>query len=593
MGAETIQGRAEALRNLMRERGIAAYLVPSTDAHQSEYVPAWWRRREWISGFTGSAGDVVITLNEAWLWTDSRYYLQASEQLEGSGFQLMKSGMPDVPKISEWLATSLQRGDRVGFDPEVLSRKMHTDLEEDLSRRGIELLPVEGNLIDAIWTDRPAVSNRSVRVLEEIYAGEPVGDKLDRVREKMKEMGADVHILSSLDGIAWLFNLRGEDVDYNPVFLSHAAVTSESAFLFIDEQKVSESVRSTVSGLFELRPYDAISEFVDNCESDGQVVWADPEATSHTLTPKTGVHQRSPVIDLKAAKNPVELNGFRKCHIEDGVAMIAFIRWLEEQVPGGQLTEMSAARQLLSFREEREGFMGASFNTISSYGPHAAINHYSVTDASNIPLGSDSLYLVDSGGQYQCGTTDITRTFCFGQPIDEQIEMYTRVIRGHIALATLAFPEGTFGKQLDLAARKPLWEVGKNYGHGTGHGIGHYLNVHEGPVSISPRGNDVALAVGNVISNEPGYYDEGSYGIRIENLLAVVPDSELSRNGQSFLKFENLTRCPIATNLIDVALLDEDERTWINDYHRVVEEALSPHLDEPGRRWLEERTRPI
>ena len=237
--------------------------------------------------------------------------------------------------------------------------------------------------------------------------------------------------------------------------------------------------------------------------------------------------------------------------------------------------------------------MGASFNTISSYGPHAAINHYSVTDASNIPLGSDSLYLVDSGGQYQCGTTDITRTFCFGQPIDEQIEMYTRVIRGHIALATLAFPEGTFGKQLDLAARKPLWEVGKNYGHGTGHGIGHYLNVHEGPVSISPRGNDVALAVGNVISNEPGYYDEGSYGIRIENLLAVVPDSELSRNGQSFLKFENLTRCPIATNLIDVALLDEDERTWINDYHRVVEEALSPHLDEPGRRWLEERTRPI
>ena len=590
---ETIRGRVEALRHLMRDRGASAYLVPSTDAHQSEYVPAWWRRREWISGFTGSAGDVVVTLDDARLWADSRYYLQASDQLAGSGIELMKSGMPDVPKLSEWLASTLCKGDRVGFDPDVLSRKTHTDLLEDLSRKGIELLPIEENLVDEIWTDRPAISNRPVRVIEEMHAGEPARDKLNRVREKMMEMGADVHILSSLDGIAWLFNLRGEDVDYNPVFLSHAAVTAESAFLFVDGRKANDAVRAVLSDQVELRPYEAISSFVDACESDGKVVWADPEATSHDLTPTSGIHRRSPVIDLKAAKNPVELNGFRKAHIEDGVAMVAFIRWLEEQVPGGRLTEMSAAEQLLSFRKEREGFVGASFGTISSYGPHGAINHYSVTDASNIPLGLDSLYLVDSGGHYRCGTTDITRTFCFGQPTDQQIEMYTRVLKGHIALATLSFPEGTFGKQLDLAARKPLWDVGRNYGHGTGHGIGHCLNVHEGPISISPRGQDVGLAVGHVISNEPGYYEDGVYGIRIENLLAVIPDSENAGSGQSFLKFENLTRCPIATDLLDVSLLDEVERAWLNDFHKTVQDALSPRLEATGQQWLATRTAPI
>ncbi len=593
MSTDSITDRIDALRDLMRDEGVAAFLVPSTDEHQNEYVPAWWRRREWISGFTGSAGDVVVTTVDAKLWTDSRYHLQAAEQLKGSGVELMKIGRPDVPTLAEWLASTLSRDERVGFDPDVLSRRVHSDLLEELSRKGIELHPLERNLVDKIWTDRPDVSNRSVRVLEETYAGEPVRDKLTRVREKMAEAGADVHILSSLDAIAWLFNLRGDDVDYNPVFLAHAAVTSDSAYLFINERKLNGDVRAALDGDVEIRPYEAVGAFVASCQSDALLIWADPEATSHNLAPEKGVEKRSPVVDLKAVKNPVELNGFRRAHIEDGVAMVAFIRWLEEHVPAGDVDEMRAAEKLLSFRRKGNGFVGASFGTISSYGPHGAMNHYAVSNESNIPLGTDSLYLVDSGGQYSYGTTDITRTFCFGKPTHEQVEMYTRVLKGHIAICTLSFPEGTFGRQLDLAARKPLWEAGRNYGHGTGHGIGHYLNVHEGPISIGPRGQEVALATGHVISNEPGYYEDGAYGIRIENLLAVVPDPDRSAGDQAFLKFENLTRCPIATNLVDVSLLDQDERAWLNDFHRIVRESLSPHLDTPGQQWLSERTEPI
>jgi len=583
-----IPSRIDALRALMHDLRISAFLVPSTDAHQNEYVPAWWRRREWLTGFTGSAGDAVVTLGDARLWTDSRYYLQAEEQLVNSGITLMKSGTPGVLKMSEWLGSTLGKGDRVGFDPDVLSRKTYNELSEDLASEHVELIPVEENPIDEIWTERPTVSSRPVRVLGEASAGEPVRDKLNRVRERMHTEGADVHVSSSLDGIAWLFNLRGEDVDYNPVFLSHAAVSMESAYLFIAEDKVDSSVRAELEGLVELRPYGEISDFLQDCQAQQLRVWADPAAVSHRLAPETGVLSRSPVTELKAVKNPVELNGFRRAHVEDGIAMVEFIRWLEEQVPQGQVTEVSAAEYLLRCRQKRDGFVGPSFNTISSYGPHGAMNHYAVTEDSNIPLGRDSLYLVDSGGQYEFGTTDITRTFCFGDPSPQQVEMYTRVLKGHIGIATLSFPQGTDGKQIDLAARRPLWDAGKNFGHGTGHGIGHYLNVHEGPVSISPRSQDVAFAVGHVVSNEPGYYEDGDYGIRIENLLAVVPDDDTS--GLPFLKFENLTRCPIASNLIDVGLLDATERAWINAFHQTVDEALTEHLDDSSRHWLSERT---
>lgn len=592
-----IPARLDALREQMKQAGVAAYLIPSTDAHQSEYVPDCWQRRQFISGFLGSAGDVVVTHDQAGLWTDSRYYLQAESQLEGSGITLFKSGLPGVPTIEAWLGDVLEKGETLGVDPRLTGIKSSEKMAEELKDKGLALQYVDENLIDAIWQDRPSPSSAGIRVLEEVHTGEPVEAKLERLRDRMSKASATSHVVTALDAIAWLFNLRGSDVDYNPVFIANAAVTPSDAILFVDETKLTDRAREHLAGIVQVRPYADIAPFLQNEGESGGTVWFDETSTNRWLWDLASGRgkrvERSPVATFKAIKNATELSGIRKAHLIDGVAMVKFLMWLEASVGTDPVTELSAASQLLAFRKEGEGFVGPSFPTISAYGPHGAIAHYSVDTDSDIPLGKDSLYLVDSGGQYQFGTTDITRTLCFGEPTDEQKEMFTRVLRGHIDLGTLVFPEGTTGQHIDLAARRPLWDARRNYLHGTGHGIGHYLNVHEGPISISGKAQPVELAPGHVLSNEPGYYEPGSYGIRIENLVTVVQDDAPSSGPQPFLKFETLTRCPIQTDLIVPEILGEEARHWLNAFHKDVRASLTPSLDPEAAAWLERKTEPI
>ena len=589
-----IPSRLTALREQMRAHGIHAYLVPSTDAHHSEYVPSCWQRRPWISGFTGSAGDVVVTLESAGLWTDGRYYQQAATQLEGSGIILFKSGQPDVPKMVSWLLEQLNSGERLGVDPRVLGIKAAESLGSELDRGEIELTFIPDNLVDVIWEDRPSPSTAPVMVMPERHAGESVESKLGRLRKQMAEAKVDTHVITAMDAIAWLCNLRGSDVDFNPVFISYAAVSVSDAYLFVDEAKLDDAVVASLSGLVKIRPYADIEPFLTS-ETAGKV-WLDEESANHWIAGLVGERavsvERSPVVEFKAIKNRTEMSGIRLAHIIDGVAMVRFLKWMEEVVGREPVSELSAAGKLLAFREEGEGFVGPSFPTISAYGPHGAIAHYSVDEKSDIPIETNSLYLVDSGGQYTFGTTDITRTVCYGEGTDEQKEMFTRVLKGHIDLTTLSFPDGTTGQHIDVAARRPLWEAGRNFHHGTGHGIGHYLNVHEGPISISGRAAAVKLAEGHVISNEPGYYREGAFGIRIENLVTVVADEDRSSD-QAFYKFETLTRCPIESALIVPEVLGEDGVTWLNDFHRVVRESLQDQLDPDTANWLENKTQPI
>ena len=595
--ATPVPERLALLRDQMRRVGVHAYLVPSTDAHQSEYLPACWQRRHWISGFTGSAGDVVVTLESAGLWTDSRYYLQAEEQLAETGITLFKSGLPDVPKMEQWIGGELETGEVLGVDPRVIGIKASETLAGDLVDEGIDLKFVSENLIDKIWLGRPGPSSAPIKVLPEIHAGEPLRVKLQRVREKMASAHVSTHVVTALDGIAWLFNLRGEDVEYNPVFIAYAAISESHAYLFVDANKLAADAVRDLNGLVEIRPYEEIEEFLADPTLSGSSIWLDEGATNRWISDLVDDRgkrvERSPITEFKAVKNSIELAGIRKAHAIDGVAMVRFLKWLEETVGNEPVTELSAARRLLEFRQEGEGFVGPSFPTISGYGAHGAIVHYSVTEASDIPIGTDSLYLVDSGGQYLFGTTDITRTLCFGTPTDDQREMFTRVLKGHIELSTLSFPEGVNGQHIDLAARRPLWEVGRNYLHGTGHGIGHYLNVHEGPISISSRAPDVKLAEGHVLSNEPGYYENGGYGIRTENLVTVVPDDSRSTDAQKFLKFETLTRCPIGTALIQRDVLGDGAIAWLNAFHATVRDDLTPRLDSGTAHWLYDKTKPI
>jgi Xaa-Pro aminopeptidase len=595
--ASTIPERLTQLREQMQNYGIQAYLIPSTDAHQSEYVPDCWQRRPWISGFTGSAGDVVVTLGGAGLWADSRYYLQAADELEGTGITLFKVGLPNVPTVEEWLATELSSGDTLGVDPRVLSIKSSEKMTTELEEKEISLQYVPDNLVDLVWTARPAVSDAPIRALSEKFAGEPSNAKLDRLRDRMKAEGVETHFLTTMDAIAWLFNLRGADVDYNPVFIAYAAVRENDAVVFLDESKLTEEAARELESLATIRPYDQVESFLSSADESGTSVWIDESGTNRWIANLLGDRARriprSPVVDFKAIKNSVELNGIRRSHIIDGVAMVRFLKWIEETVGHEPVTELSAAQRLLEFRQEGEGFVGPSFPTISGYGPHGAIVHYSVSPTSDIEIGTDSLYLVDSGGQYLTGTTDITRTVCFGSPSSEQIEMFTRVLRGHIELTTLAFPEGLNGQHIDMAARRALWDIGCNYLHGTGHGIGHYLNVHEGPISISSKAADVKFAEGHVISNEPGFYKDGAYGIRTENLVAVVLDEDRSSDLQKFLRFETLSRCPIETSLIDRDLLGDAATAWLNAFHNQVRSDLSPLLDPAAAAWLETKTEPV
>lgn len=590
-----IAKRLENLRKLMTKNNIHAYIIPGTDPHMSEYLPDLWKRREWISGFNGSAGDVVVTLKEAGLWTDSRYFLQADIQLKNSGITLFKMGEPTTPDMFLWIKETLNKGESVGIDPKLLTITQKQSILKLFKYKKIKLKEIEENLVDTLWEDQPSLPLHPIEIMEDAFSGENVSSKLERVRKKMVSAGAENLIISTLDSIAWLFNIRSCDISYNPMVISYAIITKTTAKLFINKKKMTDEVRNYLVNVSIYNYEDfknhlkalignvmldrsSVSSFlITNIQTDGEIIFSE-----------------NPITLLKSIKNPIEIQGFKNCHIKDGAAMASFLNWLYKSIGKEKITEVSASEKLLDFRKKQDGFVGESFSTIAGYKEHGAIIHYSATKESDVELKADGIFLLDSGGQYTEGTTDITRTVSLGNPTEEEKEMFTLVLKGHIDLAMTSYPEGTAGKQLDTIARKPLWDKGLNYGHGTGHGVGHYSGVHEGPQAISYyRCTGVALVPGMVTSNEPGFYKEGKFGIRTENLIVTVKDSEKSKNGINFYKFENLTLCPIDKNLINKNLLTEDELNYLNNYHKTVFETISPLVDKEVKAWLKKATEKI
>lgn len=593
-----VSERIDAVRAQMKEHELDAWLVPSTDPHLSEYVPECWQRRAWVSGFDGSAGDVVITADRAGLWTDGRYFLQAGQQLEGSGVELMKIGINGVPTIEEFLVETLGEGAVVGADPRVLSVNRAENLGHALGQAGRRLRLTTTNLVDRVWKDQPPMPREPLRVQPKRYTGETLAQRLGRVRAAMARVSADAHVLSALDAIMWTTNLRGRDVECNPVAISYLTIEKDAATLFVDPAQVTPAVERHLGRHVQLRPYRDAGKGLRELAARSGCVWVDDGDCTRWVLDRlkgTRLHRApSPVTAMKARKNATEQAGMRAAHVRDGVAMVRFLRWLDENVGRTPITEISAAGQLQQFRAEGELFQGLSFHTISGYAAHGAIIHYSVDAETDVPLEPRGIYLVDSGAQYLDGTTDITRTVLLGgRATRAQKERFTRVLMGHIELGRARFPEGTRGLRLDTLARMHLWEAGMDYRHGTGHGVGAHLNVHEGPVSIGPRCTGVPLEAGQVLSNEPGYYEDGAYGIRIENLVLVCEDEKFSSAHERWYRFEDLTLCPIDQRLIEPSLLGSAHRKWLDDYHRRVQKTLSPLLGAADRRWLKEACRPL
>lgn len=593
-----IKERMEALRSLMKKYKIKAYLVPSTDPHQSEYVPVMWERRKWLSGFTGSAGDMAITLQKAGLWTDSRYFLQAEQQLQDTGINLFKIGLPNVPTIPHWLKKELKSGDKVGIDPRLFSYEEAQKLKSFLKQWGIKLTPIEKNLIDNIWKDQSPFPKNLIKPHPKKYAGWSIGEKLEKLRRHMKEEKAKAHILTTLDSIAWLFNIRGTDVEYNPVAIAYAIITPKKAMLFTDMEKITRAVQRHLGETVQVYNYDDFRKQLKKLAKAELKVWLDPDSVSYWIVDilkKDGelFFKESPVTRLKALKNKTEITGTKAAHIRDGIAMVKFLNWLEKTVPQGGVTEISASQKLEEFRQELDLYQGPSFETIAGYQEHGAIVHYASTLETDVEFKPKGIFLIDSGGQYLDGTTDITRTIALGKPTAEQKDRFTRILKGHISLAMTRFPRNTAGNQLDTIARKPLWDINQNYGHGTGHGIGAYLNVHEGPQAISYyRGLGVPLEPGMIISNEPGFYKAGEYGMRVENLIVVVEEKN-GKTNTDFYTFQTISFCPIDLNLIDKNLLSTAELGWLNSYHKKVKNHLSPYLNKDEKEWLTKATRQI
>lgn len=590
--------KLDTLRRLMRRHNIQAYLIPGSDPHQSEYVPEFWRRRAFITGFTGSAGDALVTMGEAGLWTDSRYYLQAERQLSNTGFSLFRWGKPGVPAWQEWSARNLKPGETLGLDPQLISCREYEKLKKMLSAKSIRLRPIAANLVDAFWDERPVPPGEPVIVLPERYAGESRRSKLIRLRQEMETEDSDAHVLSQLDAIAWLFNIRGSDVPFNPVAIAYAIVTRKNALLFVTREKVRPRVRTTLERDVTCRDYAEFPAALHGLASTRKRVWVDEGGVSQWVVSRLEgaalLFKPSPVILAKSIKNATEIKGSKRAHRRDGAAMVEFLFWLEKAVPKGGVTELSAARKLEEIRKSQPGFKGLSFETISSYGSHSAVVHYGVNPDSDIPLKPKGIYLTDSGSQYLDATTDITRTVCLERPSPEQRDRFTRILKGVINLTRCPFPQGTSGPQLDILARRALWDKGLNYGHGTGHGIGSFLNVHEGPQGIAPaRGFGVSLEPRMILSVEPGFYKEGEYGLRLENLVLVVKDLVRSREAQPFYTFDTLTLCPINLRLLDKTLLTRDEVRWLNAYHQRVRMELTPLLARDVSAWLKKATRPI
>ena len=595
-----VKKHLDQLRSLMKKNNIDVYLIPTADFHQSEYVGAHFAARKFISGFTGSAGSVVVTANKAGLWTDGRYFIQAERQLQGSTIDLYKMGVEGVATLEEFILAELPEGGTLGFDGRVVDGRLGKSLEGKIAVKHGKI-SCEADLVDQIWTDRPALSKEPVFVLEEKYAGKSAAKKLEELRETMQQSKADTFVLTSLDDIAWLFNIRGNDIPSTPVVLSYAIVTKEKAELFIHPEVVSDAVAEVLkkNGV-TLRGYEEIYDAVKEIPAT-DVVLTDFSRTNYKiarLIPESVkvIDTLNPTTLAKAKKNEVEIQNLRNAHVKDGVAMTKFMYWMKTNIGKVAMTEISAQDYLYRLREQQEGYIEPSFATISAYGANAAMMHYSATEESNASLEPGALYLVDSGGHYYEGSTDITRTFALGDVSDELKKHFTLVTKSNLNLAHAKFLRGCTGMNLDILARGPLWEIGIDYRCGTGHGIGYLLNVHEAPngfrwKKVPERNDSCVLEPGMVTTDEPGVYIEGSHGIRIENEL-ICRHEETNEYGE-FLSFENVTYCPIDLDAIDKQYLSPKDVDQLNEYHKNVYEKIAPYLTEDEREWLKVYTRAI
>ncbi|EIN09077.1 Creatinase/aminopeptidase [Punctularia strigosozonata HHB-11173 SS5] len=601
--------RLAKLRELMSSKkyDVKAYVVPSEDSHFSEYSAHCDERRAYISGFNGSAGCAVVTTDNAYLFTDGRYFLQAEKQLDRN-WTLMKQGLPDVPTWQEFLHKNLEKNTRIGLDPTLLSVSDAQSLREALSPVHSELVPLEDNLVDLVWgADRPPRPTNPIFALDVKYAGESHSDKIKKVRAELEKQKAKAAVVNMLDEVEWLFNLRGSDIDFNPVFFAYAVITPTRALLFVDPTKLTPEVRAHLGHGVEVKPYVEFFPYLKGLSAElglskeMPVIVGDKAslAVADAIGHDNITIARSHVADLKSIKNATEIAGFRASHVRDGAALAKYFSWLQAELDAGtEWSEWKAAEVLEGFRKEGELFQGLSFTTISSTGPNGAIIHYSPDPEDCAIIRKDQIYLCDSGAQYLDGTTDVTRTWHFGTPTDEEKRAFTRVLQGHIAIDTAIFPSGTTGYVIDSWARRPLWEDGLDYRHGTGHGVGHFLNVHEGPHGIGVRiaYNNTPLKPGMTVSNEPGYYADGKFGIRIENVV-IVKEAKTPNNfgDKGYLGFENVTMCPIQKKLIDTTLLSVKERAWLDKYHQEVLDKVGPLLKNDARalEWLERECSPL
>ncbi len=595
------------IRQLMKESNIDAVIIPDNDPHQSEYIAEHWQARKWLTGFSGSAGTAVITLEHAILWTDFRYYIQAAKQIKGSIFELYKTGESDVPSFEKYLADTLKPGSTIGIDGNLLSLAKAKKYKTRFREKQI-VLDTNINFIKAIWQDRPLLPSSKAFALSEKYAGKSRGQKLEQIREKMNISGASFHLMTTLDDIAWTLNLRGKDIHTNPVNIAFALISAKKVLLFLKLSKIDKELELELNhdGI-NIKGYEEIYTVLSQIQ-DSETIFVDPENINYRLyqsinNPKVTrnlkvtskkckiIEKPNPAIALKAIKNDIEIAHLKKTAIKDGAAVVNFLFWLENQGEDTKLTEISVADKLYEFRKEQDLFIDNSFDSIMAYNEHSAMCHYCANRETDVVIGSKGMFLTDSGGNYLTGTTDITRTICREKPTKQQIKDYTLVLKGHIAVASTLFPKGTRGFQIDTLARQYLWNSGMDFGHGTGHGVGFFLCVHEGPAKISPHPVDVKLEQGMVLTNEPGVYREGEYGIRLENMILV--EHAFKNKFGTFMEFKNLTHCHFERDLIDKNILSQKEMEWINRYHAKVYEKLSSVLKPRTAEWLKGKTLPI
>lgn len=591
-----IAERLSRLRKVMKREHLGAFIFPSTDAHNSEYVPDHWKGREWISGFDGSAGVAVVTQTSAALWTDSRYFIAAESQLKHTEYQLMRIGLPDTPSIAQWIGQELQQTDftEVGMDGFVNTKAFVQQMVNDLRKEGGITLRTNFDPLAQIWSDRPAIPKNKVEIHPLQYAGESTSSKLTRIRKALRLQHADGTMLSALDDIAWTLNLRGTDVHCNPVFVAYLLISTHAAVLYIDPEKLTEEVQSYLKAEgVSTRSYDEITQ-ADRHYPDYTILLDAEQLNAHIFSVFQKQHvitASSPVPAMKAVKNKTEIAGFKAAMERDGVAMVKFLQWLKPAVEAGGQTEISLDEKLTALRAEQDLYRGLSFDTIVGYEAHGAIVHYEATPETDIPVQPKGLVLIDSGAQYLDGTTDITRTIALGPITEEQRRVYTLVLKGHIQLELCKFPAGASGTQLDALARQAMWREGMNFMHGTGHGVGSYLNVHEGPHQIRMEYKPAPLRAGMTVTDEPGLYLEGKFGVRIENTLLITPYMKTAFG--EFLQFESLTLAPIDTTPIIIEMLLPEERNWLNAYHEQVFQRLSPYLSDKENDWLREATQAI